>query len=348
MALLLFLKLVGSVLSPMLILHFHSCFASKTGSCLRVNRGLHQTLVKGMPPSNQVREALFHFAELPDAEPEEEGCDGDADAEGGPVEGGLAAEEAPAETVNDANHRVQRVEETVLLGDDTGTEADRRDVEAELDDEWDDESKVAVFDIQRGKPETRPEGGQEGEENKDREEEELPAGQEPVVDHHAGDDGEADQEINERDDHSGGGDNEPREVNLADEVGIADEAVGGLGQGGGEEGPRQHAGKDHQGVRRSAFGGEFRDFPKDDGEDHHGEEGADHGPKNADDGLFVADRDIPPSKDGEELPVVPEVSPVIFFGAAIFEDGFHGALGSRESKVEEGVEGRGRGRRPEA
>ncbi len=175
---------------------------------------------------------------MPDAEPEEEGGDGEAEAEGGPVNGGLAAEEAPSETVNDADHRVQRVEETVLLGDDARTEADRRDVEAELDDEGDDEAEIAVFDIQGGEPEAGPEGGEEGKENEDGEQEELPAGEELVVDHHAGEDDKADQEINKRDDDGGGGDDEPGEVNLADEVGIADEAIGGLGQGGGEEGPR--------------------------------------------------------------------------------------------------------------
>ncbi len=174
---------------------------------------------------------------MPDAEPKEEGSNGEAEAEGGPVDGGLAAEEAPAEAVNDADHGVQRVEEAVLLGDDAGTEADRRDVEAELDDEGDDEAEIPIFDVQGGEPEAGPEGGEEGEHNKHGEEEELPAGQELVVDHHAGEDDEADQEINERHDDGGGRDNEPREVNLADEVGIADEAIGGLGQGGGEEGP---------------------------------------------------------------------------------------------------------------
>ncbi len=97
--------------------------------------------------SNQIRKALFHFAELPDAEPEEEGGNGEAEAEGGPVDGGLAAEEAPAEAVDDADHGVEGVEEAVLLGDDAGAEADWGDVEAELDDEGDDEPEIAVLDI---------------------------------------------------------------------------------------------------------------------------------------------------------------------------------------------------------
>ncbi len=275
---------------------------------------------------------------MPDAEPQEEGGDGDAEAEGGPVDGGLATEEAPAEAVDDADHGIKGVEEAVLLGDDAGAETDRGDVEAELDDEGDDEAEVAVFDVQGGEPEAGPEGGEEGEENEDREEEELPAGQEPIVDHHAGEDDEADEEINKRDDNRGGRDDEPREVNLADEVGVADEAIGGLGQGGGEEGPRQHAGKNHQGVRSGTFGGEFGDFAEDDSEDDHGEEGTNDGPEHPDHSLFVADGDIAPSKDGEEFPVMPEVAPIVFLGAAVFEDDFHRGVG----------EAGGEGRRPEA
>ncbi len=175
---------------------------------------------------------------MPDAEPQEKGGDGEAEAEGGPVDGGLATEEAPAEAVDDADHRVEGIEEAVLLRDDAGTETDRGDVETELNNKGDDEAEIPVFDIQGGEPEAGPEGGEEGEENEDGEEEELPARQEPVVDHHAGEDDEADQKINKRHDDGSGGDDEPREVNLADEVGIADEAIGSLSQGGGEESPR--------------------------------------------------------------------------------------------------------------
>ncbi len=81
---------------------------------------------------------------MPDAEPEEEGGDGQAQAEGGPVDGGLAAEEAPAEAVDDADHGVEGIEEAVLLGDDAGAEANRGDVEPELDDEGHDETEHAT------------------------------------------------------------------------------------------------------------------------------------------------------------------------------------------------------------
>ncbi len=210
---------------------------------------------------------------MPDAEPQEEVGYGEAEAEGGPVDGGLASEEAPAEAIDDADHGIQRVEEAVLLGDDAGTETDWRNIKPELDDEGDDGAEIPVFDIQRGEPEAGPEGGKEGEENEDGEEEELPAGEEQVLAHYAGEDDKADEEINKRDDDGGSGDDEPREVNLADEVGIADEAIGGLGQGGGEEGPRQHAGKNHQRIRSGPLGGEFGNLSKDDGEDDHTEEG---------------------------------------------------------------------------
>ena len=97
----------------------------------------------------------------------------------------------------------------------------------------------------------------------------LPAGQELIPEHHPDEDGEADQKIDERHDDGGGGDDEAREIDLADEVGVADEAAGGARERGGEELPGQHAGEDHQGVGCSAFAGQLGHFAEDDGEDHH-------------------------------------------------------------------------------
>lgn len=75
-------------------------------------------------PSDQVRKALLHFPELADAEPEEEDGDSHADAEGTGVEGGIAAEDAPAEAVDDPDHRVEGVEQLPLLQNNGGGKAD--------------------------------------------------------------------------------------------------------------------------------------------------------------------------------------------------------------------------------
>ncbi len=193
-----------------------------------------------------------------------------------------------------------------------------------MDEEGDDVAEVAVLDVERGDPQAGAEGGEEGEEDEDGQQDDLPAGHEAVPDHHADQDDEADEEIDEGDNDGSSGDDQPREVDLGDEVGVAHQAIGGIGQSGGEEGPRQHAGKDHQGVGGGALAGELGDLAEDDGENHHGQEGPDQRPGDADDGLFVADRNVAPGEDLEELPVVPEVAPVVLLGAAGFEDGFHG------------------------
>lgn len=104
--------------------------------------GNNQGVSAPLPPcplSDQIRNSFFHAAELPDAEPEEEGGDGEAEAEDLPVDGRPAAEEAPAETVDAANHGIERVEKPPFFRDDPAGEADGRNVETELNEEGDDD-----------------------------------------------------------------------------------------------------------------------------------------------------------------------------------------------------------------
>lgn len=108
---------------------------------------------------NKVRKALLHLPKIPDAEPEEECGDRHADAEALGIERGVAAEDAPAEAINDADHGIEGIEQAPFLWDDTAGEADRRNVKAELHDERDDITEIPVFHIERGDPEARPEGG---------------------------------------------------------------------------------------------------------------------------------------------------------------------------------------------
>src|SRR3546814_4447428 len=70
----------------------------------------------------------------------------------GQEERGLSAEDGPAKAVDDADNRVQVVEQAPLWRDHTGTEADRRNVKSELHNERHDIAKVAEADIQRGNP----------------------------------------------------------------------------------------------------------------------------------------------------------------------------------------------------
>lgn len=124
-----------------------------------------------------------------------------------------------------------------MLWDDAGAEAHRGDVKTELDEEGDDVSEIAIFDVQCGDPKAWPEGGEEGEDDKNGKEADLPAGKESVIEHHPGEDDEADEEVDKRDDDGGGGDDEPGKIDFADQVGVADETVGGFGQSSGKERP---------------------------------------------------------------------------------------------------------------
>ena len=59
----------------------------------------------------------------------------------------------------------------------------------------------------------------------------MPAGGELIIEHHAEQDNETDEEIDKGCYLRSGGDDQPGEVNFADEAGVADEAVGGFAQG---------------------------------------------------------------------------------------------------------------------
>jgi hypothetical protein len=273
--------------------------------------------------SNQVREAFFHFSELPDAEPEEEGGDDKAEAESGPVDGGLAAEEAPAEAIDDADHGVERIKQTPLFWDDVGAEADWGDVETELNDEGNDEAEIPVFDIQGCEPEAGPEGGEKGDEDEDGQKQDLPAGKELIPDHHADKNDKTDQKIDECDYHGGSGNDKPGKIDLADEVGVIDQTARSFREGGRKKGPRQHAGEDHESVRSRSFSGEFGHFTEDDGENDHRQKWPDQRPSDANDRLFVPDGNIAPSQYPKQLPVMPKITPIIFFGTAGFKNGHH-------------------------
>jgi len=112
-----------------------------------------------------------------------------------------------------------------LLRDDVAAEADGGDIKAELDDKGDDVTEIPVFNVQGGNPESGAEAGQKGEEDEEREVEELPAGEKSIPEHHPQEDDEADEKIDKGGDEGGGGDDEPGEIDLADEIGVVDQAV---------------------------------------------------------------------------------------------------------------------------
>ena len=101
---------------------------------------------------------------------------------------------------------------------------------------------------------------------------------------------------------------------------VADQALAGRGERRGEEHPGEHGGEDHEGIGRGAFGGQPGHLAEDHGHDDHRQERLDDGPGDADDGLLVADGDVAPGEDVEQLAVAPEVGPVLAVGPAGLED----------------------------
>ena len=272
--------------------------------------------------SDQIGKALFHLPELADAQPQEKAGDTEAEPEAGQIELAFTAEQAPAKSVDDADHRIEGISKTPLLRNDAGAEADRRHIEAELHDERNDVAKIAILDVERRDPHADTEAGHERDGREHRQQQNLPARHELVPDHQRHEDREADEKIDEGDHHRRDRHDQPREIHLADQIGIADEAVRGIGQCGGKEAPGQHAGKHHQRIGRRAVRRQLGQLAENDGEHHHGQERPDERPGSPDHRLLVAHGDVAPGQDLKKLAVLPQVAPIVALSAAGFDYGF--------------------------
>src|SRR5512135_255046 len=82
--------------------------------------------------SDHVREAALDAPEGADAEPQEERGDAETEQEAGQIDRTLAADDAPAEAVDDSDHRIEVVEQSPLFWHDRAWETDGRDIETEL------------------------------------------------------------------------------------------------------------------------------------------------------------------------------------------------------------------------
>ena len=136
------------------------------------------------------------------------------------IEGGIATQQAPAEAVDDPYDWIERVEKPPFLRDDGAGESDGRDVKPELDKEGYDVAEVTELHVQCGDVEAGTQGRKEGEQDKEREKQDIPSREELVIDHHASKQSETDEEIHERDHHGGGRHDEPWEIDLGDQVRI--------------------------------------------------------------------------------------------------------------------------------
>src|SRR5262249_22946955 len=151
-------------------------------------------------------------------------------------------------------------------------------------------------------------------------------------DHHRGQETDGDQEIDQAGHDGAGRDDQAREIDFGDQVGVADQAVAGFGERGGEELPGQQSGEHEQRVWDVGGRRQLGDFAEHEREHDHRDERPDQGPGDADDSLFVADEDVAPGEEIEQLAVPPKVAPVLALGAAGLDDyGFTHGPGKTES-----------------
>ena len=180
--------------------------------------------------------------------------------------------------------------------------------------------KSRYLTISAGCPDRRADRRQQRQQHEDRQQQDLPPRHQAVPQHQAGQDRETDQEIDQRDHDRRQRHDQTREVDLGDQVGAADHAERGLAQHRGEQRPGQQAREHHDRVGCAALRRQLGQRAEHHREDHHGHERPHEGPDDADHGLLVAHRHVAPGQDEEQLPVAPEIDPVLVIGAARFED----------------------------
>src|SRR5262249_36769945 len=138
------------------------------------------------------------------------------------------AENAPAKAVDDADHRIEAIQESPLLRYHRAGEADRRNIHAKLHNERDDVTEIAVFNIQCSNEQRRPKTGEHGQNYEAGQQQQLPARNESIDGHQHAEHDEVDTKIDQRHHSARDRNHDAGEIDLADEIGVADKAVRGL------------------------------------------------------------------------------------------------------------------------
>src|SRR6266852_978030 len=252
---------------------------------------------------NTVGNGGLHAIEEEEAAEDAEGDDG-ARSEKEQARGLAAAGDGPAEAVNDAGHGIEAVEPAPARGNERGRIGDGRSEHPELDEERNDVADVAIKSVERGEPQADPESGEDGEREQRGQPKRGKSGANAVGDSENGEDHEADGEVHQAGKRGGNGKNEAREINFGDEALVIDDDVGGHLEGIGEIGPGDESGEVEDGIGEAVVG-ELGEAAEEESEDEHVEDGLENDPEDADGGLLVADFDVAPDGEVEELAVGP-------------------------------------------
>jgi len=233
----------------------------------------------------------------------------ESDSEGGSEKneaGRLAVSgDGPAEAVNDASHGIETVKPAPAFGNERRRVSHRRSKHPELDEERNDVANVAIKSVQSRKPQAHAESGEKREKKKNGEPKSGKRRENAVSKTENGENGEANGEVDEAGKSGGDGENQAREIDFGDEALVVDDNVGGELEGVGEVGPGNESGEIENRIRQS-LGWEFGEAAKKESEDEHGENGLENDPEDADDGLLVADLNVAPDEEVEELTVGPD------------------------------------------
>src|SRR5437588_4056340 len=261
-------------------------------------------------PSDQVGEVALDTTEVPD--PAQHHPERDAEADGVDVVVRKAApQHGPAEAVDHPGHRVQRdqlLRPRLQRGDAVD---DRRHEEPDLRQVRNDERHVPVADVQRREPEADAERGQERHAEERRDHDQVPVRRPPVVQEHADEYREREQEVDHRRDDGRERDDQPREEDLRDQVLVPDDARAARRETGGEVGPREHCGEDEEGVRHVVLRLHVQRLVEQQREDDHLAERHEDRPGSPERGLLVLDLHVAPDEEEHELVVGPELAQVV-------------------------------------
>ncbi len=218
-----------------------------------------------------------------------------------------AACNCPAETVDHASHGIEAIKPAPACGHERRRVGDGRGEHPELDNEGDDVADVAIKSVERGKPEADAQSGEEREEKKTGQPESSKSGENAVSKTENGEDNEADGKVHEARKNGGDGKNEAGEIHLGNEALVFDHHVSGGRERVGEVGPGDQRSEVENGIRE-AVRGELSETAEEKSENEHVEDGLQDDPEDTDGGLLVADLNVSPDEEVEELAVGPDLA----------------------------------------
>src|SRR5215472_16490628 len=270
----------------------------------REDAGLKPGAAKKPQELNAVGNGGLHAIEEEDAAEKNEndgGCGNEQQWAGGLP----ASRDGPAEAVNNAGHGIEVIEPAPARGYKRGSVGHGRSEHPERNHERDDVANVAIERVERGEPQADAESREEREQEKDKKPEGRECWKNVVGQDENGKHHQADGKVHQPGENGRNGENEAREINLGDELLAFYDDVGGRSEGRSEIGPGNKRGEIKNGIRK-AVGRKFGEAPEEKSENEHVEDWLQDDPEDADGSLLVADLDVAPNKEIEQLAVGPD------------------------------------------